>query len=400
MDNLNLNFYDYKRKNSKQTFWEYRITYLDPITKKQREKSKKGFSSKGEAKAAAREVIDALSRGFDHKNLTLQNYLDYWWNNHRKGIVAKNTYKLDAENIKNHIKPFFEEKILLKDITPVMYQEFINHLFDKGLSRRTVEIVHVTMHNAFEKAVTTKLIFDNPAKGVSIKGRKKKKEALMFIESDKVVDFLRVAYKYGYIYWIFFLALITSGMRKGEAAALQWTDIDFKNETISISKSMDFQEAPINPGEMFGDVKTYHSERVIKMSKLLKDALKFHIKYQNQNKLALGDTYHHDLNLVFCRNDGNYLPKSSLHNAFKRILKAADLPQNLRIHSLRHTYVVLQIEAGSDMKFIQEQLGHGSYKITADVYAHVSPKIQERNINNLDAYMDELISKSSDSMGN
>ena len=51
------------------------------------------------------------------------------------------------------------------------------------------------------------------------------------------------------------------------------------------------------------------------------------------------------------------------------------------IHSLRHTYVVLLMEAETDIKYIQIQLGHGSYQITADVYAHVSSKIKKKTPN-------------------
>ncbi len=76
------------------------------------------------------------------------------------------------------------------------------------------------------------------------------------------------------------------------------------------------------------------------------------------------------------------MPKSSLFNAFSRILKRAELPP-LPIHSLRHTHAVLQFEAGADMKYLQERLGHGSYEITVDVYSHVSKKMEEKILPNL-----------------
>lgn len=141
--------------------------------------------------------------------------------------------------------------------------------------------------------------------------------------------------------------------------------------------------------KLFGDTKTYHSERVITIRKSLVDALKFHITYQNQNKLALNDNYHHDLNLVLCRNDGNFMPKSTLFNAFSRISKRSGI-KPLPIHSLRHTHAVLQLEAGADMKYLQERLGHGSMKITADVYSHVSKKIEKRNAALFEQYMDDI----------
>lgn len=175
-------------------------------------------------------------------------------------------------------------------------------------------------------------------------------------------------------------------MRKGEAAALQWTDVDLKEQTIDINKSLDFKKATTDKQNMFGETKNYNSKRIIKISKTLTNDLQFYLKYQNQNKLALKDSYHHELNLVFCRNDGDYLPKSSLFNAFARILKKASLP-NLPIHSLRHTHAVLQLEAGVDMKTLQERLGHGSYKVTADVYSHVSKKLEAKSMEKYEEYM-------------
>jgi integrase len=114
------------------------------------------------------------------------------------------------------------------------------------------------------------------------------------------------------------------------------------------------------------------------------------LKYQNQNKLALNEAYHHDLNLVFCRDDGNYLPKSTLFNAFSLILKRVDLPEDLTIHSLRHTHAVLSLEAGVDMKTLQESLGHGSYQVTADIYSHVSKKMKVAAIDKYEEYTKNL----------
>jgi integrase len=74
-----------------------------------------------------------------------------------------------------------------------------------------------------------------------MKGKKKDRE-IKFIESEYIADFLREAYKDDYVYWIFFKVLIETGMRKGEAAALQWIDVDLNERTISINKSLDFKE--------------------------------------------------------------------------------------------------------------------------------------------------------------
>ncbi|MBW5467406.1 tyrosine-type recombinase/integrase [Brevibacillus formosus] len=102
--------------------------------------------------------------------------------------------------------------------------------------------------------------------------------------------------------------------------------------------------------------------------------------------------YDHDLNLVLTRDDGNFVPKSSLFNAFSRTLKRLNIP-SIPIHSLRHTHAVLLLETGTDMKYIQERLGHGSIQITSDVYAHISKKIELDNMDKFESYMESVYSE-------
>ncbi|MDT9718157.1 tyrosine-type recombinase/integrase [Paenibacillus sp. ClWae2A] len=77
-------------------------------------------------------------------------------------------------------------------------------------------------------------------------------------------------------------------------------------------------------------------------------------------------------------------------NASKRILRKAGLSEDLTIHSLRHTYAVIMLEAGADIKFVQEQLGQGSAQITSDVYAHISKKLEKRNIDKYEEYTSRI----------
>ncbi|WP_277674116.1 site-specific integrase, partial [Piscibacillus halophilus] len=227
----------------------------------------------------------------------------------------------------------------------------------------------------------------NPCVGATIKGKSKKKE-IKFIDSTDIPIFLKTAYEYGYTYWIFFNFMIETGMRKGEVAALQWSDINFKENKVSVNKTLDFQTN--NDEELFGDTKTYRSERTISISQSMMNKLRFHLQWQNQNKSNLDELYRHELNLVFCRENGDIMPKSSLFNAFRRILKQANLP-SLPIHSLRHTHAVLLLEAGADMKYIQERLGHGSYQITADVYSHISKRLDEKEMNKYEEYINQIM---------
>jgi integrase len=90
------------------------------------------------------------------------------------------------------------------------------------------------------------------------------------------------------------MVLIETGVRKGEAAALQWIDVVLKGKTISINKRLDFN--PKEDEELFKDTKMHKSKRIITISQSLMNGLQFHLKYQNQNKLALNDFSNHDVN--------------------------------------------------------------------------------------------------------
>ncbi len=369
------------------TGWEFRLKYKDPFTGKFREKSQRGFATKKEAELAAIEFERKIATGFEQTDQRIVEYLESWLEECKKGTIRKNTYLLHQNNIKNHIAPYFKQ-MLLRDLKPIMYQKFLNHLVDQGYSRRTVEIVHSTMHNALHQAVILGKLEKNPCEGAIIKGEKKQRE-VKFIDSEVIPVFLKEAMRYGYIYWIFFRVLIETGMRKGEAAALQWSDVNLKERKITVNKTLDFSANSLEKDKLFGDPKTFRSIRTIPISQALANDLKFHAQWQNQNKLNLKDAYHHDLNLVLCREDGSPMPKSSLFNAFSRILKRCGLPP-LPIHSLRHTCAVLHLEAGVDMKYVQELLGHGSIQITSDVYSHISKKLEQKNAEKFEAYTEKI----------
>lgn len=372
----------YYRKRGKK--WSYRLSYKDPFTGENKLKERGGFLTKKEAQLAAAQMEKEINEGMRESDQTLVKYLKEWLYDYKKDTIRENTFKIHKNNIENHIEPYFKQ-IKLTDLQPMMYQKFLNQLTNSKKSKRTVEIIHGTIYAALDRAVILGHIKHNPCKGVAIKGETKKRE-IEYIPSDQIQQFLATSYQYGYIYWLFFKMLIETGMRKGEAGALRWTDVDLNNQRIKIQTTIDYSLKPsATASALFGDAKTYNSRRTITISNGLTEALKVHMKWQNQNKLAVGELYRHDLNLVHCRADGSFIPKSSLFNSFSRILKRTGI-EPLPIHSLRHTHAVLLLEAGTDMKYIQERLGHGSIQITADVYSHISKKLEKDHMDKFETY--------------
>lgn len=378
-----------KRTNSK---WQYRIKYLDPITREKKEISRGGFKTKKEAQQAAKIEEIQISNGLelDRTDTQLQFFLREWLLEYKKDNVRKNTYILHERNVEKHIIPYFKN-IFLKDITPLRYQKFLNHLTKQGYSKRTVQIIHTTMNNAMAIAVRPlRKIDENPCKGATIpKKNEKKKTELPYIDSENISKFLNEARKDNYVYYMFFKTLLETGLRKGECAALQRKDIDFKEQYITVNKSLDFQAKNGEP--LFGEAKTYESNRKVKMSDSLSKELYKHMDYLNTQRIVYNDIYHHELDLVFARRDGNFLPKTTLFNALNRITKKAGL-EKLPIHALRHSHAVLLLESGASMKFIQERLGHKNITITSDVYAHISDQIENTSVDDYNEYMKNLMS--------
>ena len=373
--------------------WSFRYKYKDKITGKQREVKRQGFQSKPLAEKAYEEIKRSIQLGFDSaSNETLAEFLEFWLKEYKEGKIAKNTYRIHERNIKNHIVPYFQN-IQLDDLSYKLYQKFINHLIESNYSKRTVEIVHGTMYGAMQKAKILRKIHDNPCTDVSIYSAKEKREkenkaAIKFIPYDKIEPFLDAALADNYTYYIFFRFLIETGVRKGEALALQWSNVDLSSNRIRIEQSLDYEAA--SDDELFSDTKTYHSVRELPITNRLAMDLRSHKVRQNDNIFRLKKAYKSDLNLVFCRENGSPLPKSTLFNAFRRILEKAGLP-SLSIHTLRHTHAVLLLESNVEMKYIQEALGHGSMQITSDIYTHVSKKIETDSIERFENHTKKII---------
>ena len=197
-----------------------------------------------------------------------------------------------------------------------------------------------------------------------------------------------------------------TGCRIGEVLSLTWDDIDFKNKTISINKSLIFNDD--NKQWYFGPTKTFTSNRTIKIGDTLINILKKFKKKQMENKLKYGEYYKiiyskeelvnnkklkrlyvlyasipsGDLkqeSLICSRIDGNLLTT----NGMKYVSKVVNYELNIdfKFHSLRHTHATLLIQNGANIKDVQTRLGHASIETTLDTYTHPTENSSKNTVN-------------------
>jgi integrase len=305
---------------------------------------------------------------FDTDNLTVADYLERWLEGSVKGTVWHTTYRDYKYHCKNHIIPELGGLKLAK-LTPAHVQDLYRKKLDLGLSPRTVNYMHTTLHKALKQAVKWRLVTYNVSDG-AIRPRQEKRETRV-LTLEQLLAFLKAAR--GDRFEALYVVAGFTGMRPGELLALQWSDLvlDGPSPVVRVRRSL--SEGP--DGLLFKNTKTEKGRSISLLPEAV-ETLKAHRKCQAQERLRYSGIWH-DQDLVFPSTKGTPMSRKSLiKRNFKPLLKKAGMPKEVRFYDLRHTFATLMLEQGDNPKVVQEILGHSSISQTMNTYSHVSPTIQ------------------------
>jgi integrase len=202
-----------------------------------------------------------------------------------------------------------------------------------------------------------------------------------FLTPEQAERFLRQAEKEDNRFRALFAVLLLTGIRPGEAFALQWSDINGRSLQIRRALVWLYGKAPL-----LEETKTRRT-RVIALGERVARVLQQHKARQAELRLAMGESYE-DQGLIFASETGGPLTlRNVTERHFKPLLKRAGLP-NVRLYDMRHTHATLLLAAGEHPKVVQERLGHSTIMLTLDTYSHVVPGMQERAAERLDQLLD------------
>ncbi|MGG3665199.1 tyrosine-type recombinase/integrase [Bacillus gobiensis] len=370
-------------KNKKGYTYSFTIELgRDPITKKRKQITRRGFATKREAEKVANEIENQINKDtyiVDSK-MTLKEYLNKWLDLAAKRKVRETTFTNYKRAIDYRVIPVLGH-FQLSELKSTHFEQFINSLIQDGLSERYIEYIYTVLYGALEKAVDWELIIKNPLKKVDIpRGRRRKTITWSREELNRFLDHAKFS---DITYYMAFKLDAYTGLRRGELLGLKWSDVDFSENRINVSRSLIYDKQ----GFRFGPVKTEKSERSVKVDKKVMEELRSYKAKQSELKMAIRSEYD-DQNLIFARKDGQPIYFRTFTTVFNRSIKEANVPK-IRVHDIRHTHATLMLEAGASLKDVQERLGHSSIQMTGDIYAHVTPVMQEKSSQAFSDYLEE-----------
>lgn len=256
----------------------------------------------------------------------------------------------------------------IKNITAKDVLEFLNKLVKAGKSSKTIRdqlsvfrmVFHYALVNQYISSDPT--LYITPPKGIP----KIPREALTESEVETVRNSINCTFGF-FAYFI-----LMTGLRRGEALALTYDDIDFKNKTVSVSKSVYHQ----SNRPCIKEPKTAAGNRTA----ILPDCL-LNI-FPKRNK---GQKY------LFTK-DGGLMRSDQYQKLWKKYQEETGL-HNVTAHMLRHTYTTMLHEAGVDVKDAQILLGHSDVNVTQNIYTHVRESRYALLSNQIDKYFNDEIVK-------
>lgn len=366
------------------TYWEARYTAgYDPGTGKQIQRSITGKTQK-EVSKKLKEVTTAIDSGTYTvpSKMTVGEWLDIWTAEYLGGVkeLTVSSYK---SSIKTHIKPGLGA-IKLESLSSHVIQGFYNRLLApakdrKGLSPKTIKNVHGVLHKSLQQAVANGYIRLNPADSCVLP-RAEQKE-LKPLDEQQITTFLQAIR--GHRLEDLFTVVLFTGMREGEALGLLWDCVDLNAGTITINKQL---QKDFSKGSQYHLVATKNSKsRTITVAPFVVNTLRKVKLRQLENKIQLGGCWQ-DSGFVFTDELGRHLNRSTVYNAFKKVMVQIGSPET-RFHDLRHSYAVASIRSGDDIKTVQENLGHATAAFTLDVYGHVTEQMKKESAARMEQFI-------------
>ena len=329
------------------------------------------------------ELFDTYMSTKELKQSTRTNYM-YMYKNYVSNVIGKRR----IGSIKySDIKKFYNSLILEKKFKP-----------------NSMEIINTILHPVFTMAVRDGYNRTNPSDGVmaeikkSHNWEKPKRHALTEEQQALFIDFLAESKTYNH--WLPLMTVfLGTGCRVGELIGLTWDDCDFTEGIITINHNLVYRQQDSGKCEMhITTPKTESGKRVVPMFQAVRKALLQEKKEQMRNGFnsTIIDGYS---GFVFTNRCGYVHNPQTINRAIKRIYTACNeqeierakkehrqpvLIPHFSVHNLRHTFCTRFCENETDLKIIQEIMGHSDISTTMNIYNEATKERKQESFARLE----------------
>lgn len=354
---------------------------IDPLTGKQKNINRGNFKTKKEAQLffsrAQKDLLNGGRRKNVNKRRTFKDvYLD-WLDTYK--ITVRVSTLIKTEKIFNqHILPKIGDMLITK-IESHILQSMINDWHKRFKIHKRY---YNYMVKVFDYAKKLRYIDTNPTDYVIIPTQevayKRGKSVKEYYTKDELETLLEACKRMNSGKWhAFFRLLAFSGVRRGEALALTWNDVNFKESCINVNKTLTHGR---NNSLIVQKPKTKNSIRTIYLDKITMGILKEWRLEQTETLFNFGFNTLRKEQLVFCKwNSNTHIDLATPRNALLRICKQCNL-EMINIHGFRHTHCSLLFEANVPMKDVKERLGHADIQTTMNIYTHVTDESKNNSV--------------------
>jgi integrase len=239
------------------------------------------------------------------------------------------------------------------------------------LDGRTVSYVHTIVHRALKDAVRWSRLARNPADAADPPRGGQKSDGVHSWDAAALREFLSTSAASRDRLHPLWVLLATTGMRRGEALGLRWSNVDLEAGRLRVVQTI----IQVRSRVTIGEPKTARGRRPIALDAGTVAVLREHRKRSIEERMLVGPDFD-DQGLVFHHPDGFCLKPDAVSVAFVRRVKKAGLPP-LTLKGLRHTWATLALERAIHPRVVQERLGHSTIAITLGIYSHVAPTLHD-----------------------
>jgi len=298
------------------------------------------------------------------------------WLKTYKANVTQGTYDMYEQKVRKYILPTLGH-MRLKDVKPFHIQNVVNEMNRRELTRAT-DIVVLSLKQIFKKAAENNLLMKSPAELIDAPKRQKPKKRALTDEERQYISSAEIdSQQRAFLYLMLF-----AGLRRGEALGLSWSDIDFDNKTVTVSKTWITVK---NRPEIKPMPKSEAGNRTIPMPSNLYEVLK---------DFSSRDSKGH----VFLSTSQELMPLSKFRDfwvgiAGKLNIAMGGSEENIKLsrditpHIFRHSYATMLYYAGVDIKTAQYLLGHSSVAMTMEIYTHLDKSKVSAAANKIDIFL-------------